>query len=121
MDVVEEHHSPDGFLRLLVTRDDGGDVAIGFDGYTWHTHGDILAALSGLPEEDAIRLYVDSILGDEQIIGVLRMGGKVQDVWVIDNLGGIFQDLLLEESQEFRRWSGQTVPVEAGEFPERLP
>ena len=75
MEIVEEHHSPDRLLKLIVTRDETGDFTIGFDGYTWHTHGSILASLSGLPEREAIRKYVDQIIGDSQIIVVSRVKG----------------------------------------------
>jgi hypothetical protein len=111
MDIVEEHHSPDRFLRLIVTRDDGGDIDIGFAGYAWHTHGDILASLSGLPEEDAIREFVDQIIGDDQIIVVSRVNGEVRDVWPTDDPQGEFDYKPPEESLEFRRWSGLTVQV----------
>jgi hypothetical protein len=41
----EEVVSPDGALRLVVSRDDS-DVTIGFAGFPWHTHGDLLAGCS---------------------------------------------------------------------------
>jgi|SRR6516225_9308247 hypothetical protein len=112
MEIVEEHQSPDGFLRLIVTRENDGDVAIGFDGYAWHTHGDILASLSGLPEEEAIRQFVDQITGDAQIIAVSRVNGQVRDVWPTDDPKADFKYKPPEESLEFRRWSGVTVAVE---------
>jgi hypothetical protein len=34
--------SPDGALRFLVRSPDG-DITLGFAGYPWHTHGDVLA------------------------------------------------------------------------------
>src|SRR5947209_2994574 len=114
MHIVEEHHSPDGFLRLVVQRADDGDTTIGFDGYAWHTHGDLLAWQYGLPEQEAIRAFVDSITGNEQVIAIRRVNGEVRDVWPTDDPREELQDKTPEESLEFRRWSGQTVPVEAG-------
>src|SRR4051794_21173684 len=111
MDIVEEHHSPDRLIRLIVTRDDGGDSAIGFDGYAWHTHGDILASLSGLPEKEAIREFVDQIIGDHQIIVVSRVNGEVRDIWPTDDPKEEFKYKPPEESLEFRCWSGLTVQV----------
>ena len=55
LNLVEEHRSPDGILTLKVKREDDGDVCVGFDGYSWHTHGDILASLSGLRQDEAVR------------------------------------------------------------------
>jgi hypothetical protein len=112
MEIVEEHHSPDCFLRLIVTRDDDGDIAIGFDGYAWHTHGDILATLSGLPEKEAIREFIDHIIEDERIIAVSRVNGEVRDVWPTEDPKGEFEYKPPDESLEFRRWSGPTVRVE---------
>ncbi len=39
----EEYLSPDGCLRLVVIRETG-DITLGFEGFPWHTHGDVLAA-----------------------------------------------------------------------------
>ncbi len=39
----EEHRTPDGALTLVVSHEDD-DITIGFDGFQWHTHGDVLAA-----------------------------------------------------------------------------
>lgn len=111
MNVVEKHTSPDGFLRLIVVREVDG--AIAFDGYSWHTHGDILASLSELSESEAIRQFVEQIIRDEQIIVVSRVNGEVQDIWPTDDPSGEFKYKPPEESLEFRRWSGLAVEVEA--------
>ena len=114
MNIIEEHHSPDRLLRLIVTRDDDGDTMIGFDGYLWHTHGDILAALSGLTEEEAIREFIERIIGDGQIIVVSRVNGEIRDVWPTDDPQGEYKYKPPEESLEFRRWSGVSVQVSPG-------
>jgi hypothetical protein len=111
MDIIEEHSSPDRFFRLIVMRDDRGATAIGFDGYAWHTHGDILASLSGLPEKEAIRQFVDQIIGDGQIIVVSRVNGEVRDVWPTDDPQREFKYKPPEESLEFRRWSGVLIQI----------
>lgn len=105
MGIVADYVSPDGLLRLVITREDD-DLSIGFEGYAWHTHGDILAAISGLPEHDAIRAFVERILADDQVIAVLRTGNKIQDVWPTDDPHGELKHLQPEETMEFRRWSG---------------
>ena len=113
MNVIEEHRSPDNLLRLIVTRDDDGDISIGFDGWAWHTHGDILASLSGLPESEAVRQFVDHIIGDNQIIVVSRVNGEVRDVWPTEDLKAEFEYKPTEELLEFRRWSGVIASVAA--------
>ena len=42
-DKIVRHVSPDGTLILLAVWDEEGEVTIGFEGFPWHTHGDILA------------------------------------------------------------------------------
>ena len=111
MNIIEEHYSPDRFLRLIVKRDEEGDTSIGFDGYSWHTHGDILASMSGLPEAEAIREFVNQIINDYQIIVVSRINGEIRKIWPTDDPEGEDEDKLPEESLEFRRWSGAAVPV----------
>lgn len=113
MNIIEEHRSPDGFLRLIVTRESDGDVAVSFDGYTWHTHGDILRSLSGLPEGDAIRQFVERIIRGVQVIVVSRVNGEVREVWPTDDPRYEYKYKAVEESLEFRRWSGERVPVES--------
>ena len=114
MNIVEEHFSSDRLMRLIVTRDDDGDVSIGFDRYAWHTHGDILAALAGVPEKEAIREFVDQIIGDQQIIVVSLVNGEVRDIWPTDYAVQEFTYKPQEESLEFRRWSGCIVQVSPG-------
>jgi hypothetical protein len=113
MNVVEEHLSPDNFLRLIIVRDDDGDISIGFDGWAWHTHGDLLASFTGLPETEAVREFVDNIIGDKQVIVVSRVNGQIRDVWPTDDPKAEFEYKPMEESLEFRRWSGLVVPVAA--------
>ena len=109
--IIEEHVSPDHFLRLIVTRDPDGDISIGFDRYMWHTHGDILAATTGLPISEAIRQLVGQITSGDQIIAVSRVGGIVCDVWPTEDPLHEFKYKPPEESIEFRRWSGEIVQV----------
>lgn len=112
MEIIEEHSSVDRLLRLIVSRDANGDISIGFDGYTWHTYGDILESLSGLPQNDAIREFVDRIINDVQIIVVSRLNGKISEVWPTDDPKNELKHKSPEESLEFRRWSGEIVCVE---------
>jgi len=62
MQILEQHESPDGVLKFVVGREDDGDVYLGFQGVGWHTHADILAAMSGLSEDAAVREFVERLL-----------------------------------------------------------
>jgi len=106
MQIVEEHRSADALLRFIVCRDNDGDLSLGFDGFTWHTHAEILAELSDLPQDAALRRYVDALLRDKAIIAIARVGGKIRDVWVMDEAR---PDKYKPEDEtvQFRYWSGK--------------
>lgn len=73
--------SPDGALTFLVIRKDG-EVSLGFDGVPSHTHGDIEAELSGLPEEEAVAQYVARLVSNKSLIAIATVDGKIRDIWV---------------------------------------
>jgi hypothetical protein len=108
MPIIEEHRSADGLLRFIVERCDDGDLSLGFEGFPWHTHGDILARLSALPIEIAVREYIDALLAGRSFIGIARVDGKIRDVWVTDNAqpDKYKPD---DETMEFRYWDGRSV------------
>jgi len=108
MSIVERHTSPDGLLDLIVARSDS-DWSIGFDGFPWHTHGDILAATgySGSPEE-ATRRFVDDILACRLVIVISRVNGVIRDAWATDDSSK--DEVRYSESGETiekRYWSGE--------------
>ena len=105
-----DHTTPDGTLHFLVRSPDG-DRTMGFDGFAWHTHGDILAALStGTPEEATERFITDLITG-KLIIAVAKTSGVTRDVWITDDPVGHLRYCPPEETIEFHRWDGTRVTV----------
>jgi hypothetical protein len=108
MKIVEEHRTPDGLYRFIVTRGEDGDLSLGFDGFPSHTHGDILAELSGLSIDGAVRDYIEALLSGRSCIGIARVGGKIRDVWVA---GDPRPDKYKpdDETMEFRYWDGRPV------------
>jgi hypothetical protein len=102
----DDHTSPDGRLRLLVCRE-LADVTVGFEGCEWHTHGDILAAASGLPEPEAVARFVDDVVADRAVIAVLQVAGEVRDAWVTDDPATEGRHLAEAESLDLRYWSGR--------------
>src|SRR5207237_1670050 len=103
MPITHECVSPDGLLRFIVIEDDGGDVSLGF---AWHTHADILAALSKTSESEADDEFVRDLLENRAIIAVSRVKGEIRNVWVTDDPASEFHDLLPDESVELRYWDG---------------
>jgi hypothetical protein len=112
-----EYISPDGQLKFLVICPDG-DLTIGFDGFPWHTHGSILADLSGLSEADATDRLVAALVGNISIITVRRIAGTIADIWIADDpaedLKSCKQYGPADESIEFRLWDGTPVELSAG-------
>jgi hypothetical protein len=104
-EVLEEHQSPDGLLRLVVVRCDDGDIAIGFDGYPWHTHPECEASTSNLSESDAVRFLIDRIITNELLIAVARISGVIRDVWPTNDPAGDLKYMPPNESIEFRWWN----------------
>jgi hypothetical protein len=72
MQQLSRHVSPDGLLTLVVVSDETGDVALGFEGYAWHTHANTLAALSETKQEGATGQFVDALLSSRAVIGLDR-------------------------------------------------
>jgi hypothetical protein len=108
--IVEEHTSGDGQPKLIVCRYDDGDAAIGFAGFPWHTHADILAALSGLNEPDAIQRFIDDVLEERAIMAVSRVDGMAGDVCITDDPAGALRYKSEDEAIEFRYWSSKRHP-----------
>ena len=111
--MVQEHVSPDGRLRFRVVTRDDGDVTLGFDGFPWHTHADVLAALTGLPEGEAVSRFVADLIGGKSVIVLWSVGGDVRDVWVSydpDKDAGYASTAYAEpgESVALRHWDGRT-------------
>ncbi|HEX2172885.1 MAG TPA: hypothetical protein VHL09_10625 [Dehalococcoidia bacterium] len=114
---VDRYVSPDGKLTFLVIREEG-DITLGFDGYPSHTHGDILAELSGLPIEVAVEQYVDALLNGRSIIGLYSWEGGVQDVGIVDDpllpdwaKPDVKSPRSEGETVEFRLWDGTKVAI----------
>jgi hypothetical protein len=107
---TERYRTPDGLLELHVVRE-GGDVSIGFDQCSWHTHGDVLVGEYALIGErvGSPDQAVDRFLGDLRAnllpIIVYRKSGEIHDVCV--SVGEPEEDEYLEadETREIRYWS----------------
>jgi hypothetical protein len=104
---VREHLSPDGLLRFRVVVGDDGDVSLGFDGYAWHTHADVLSATSGLPQPEAVERYVRDLLEDRAVVALSRVGGAVAEAWVTDCPESESRHASPGEVVDLRYWSGR--------------
>src|SRR5437762_10497790 len=115
----DEYRSPDGTLTLVIVRYDD-DITIRFDGFEWHTHGDVLAASyqlatsPGLTPEGATHRFVADVVSNRAIIAVVRSGNRIRDVWVTDDIDKELQYKQADEEIEFRYWDGTNARRSAG-------
>lgn len=103
----EEHASADSLLTLAVESLNDGDVAIGFRGYPWHTHADILASISSMNETDAVRQFIDDVLNDRSLIAVQIIDDVILDVWITGDPANDVKYKQSNEEIQFRYWSGR--------------
>jgi hypothetical protein len=108
--IERDHVSPDGAFRFLVRMPDG-DITMGFDGFAWHTHGDILAACSWGSPEDAAERFVADLISNKLTIAVARVSGAIRDIWITDDPTANLRHCPSDEVIDFRLWDGTKVEV----------
>lgn len=115
---LTRHVSPDGLLTFVVVSDEAGDLALGFEGYPWHTHADVLAAISGLPQDAAVAQFVGALLSNTAVIATSTIDGRLADVWVTDDPAKPDPYKPNNEVIAFRLWDGTPWrPSPSGEAP----
>jgi hypothetical protein len=102
--------SSDGALTFIVQRDEQ-DITLGFEGYPSHTHGDIEAALSGLPVEEAVAQFLNAILTNQAIIAMVAVDGCIRDVWITSDPDKPDPWKPDNETVSFRYWDGTAWPM----------
>jgi hypothetical protein len=108
-EVVQTHVSSDGKLRFQIVRNDNGETRLGFDGFPWHTHADLLAGHYGPSPDTAIDRFVDDLLNGRSIIALFRYDGSLHDVSVTSDPERDRRYLATNETVEFRHWDGSPV------------
>jgi hypothetical protein len=106
---IREFVSPDGVLRFQV-RSSSSDICLGFEGFPWHTHGDLLVQSSETPTAAAQR-FVAMLVKGELTVAILRVGGAIQDIWITDDPESDVRYIQRDDPIEFRRWDGTKVEV----------
>lgn len=108
----EEHISPDGRLRLLVTRE-ADDLTLGFHGFPWHTHGDVLAAefafrgQSGLTPVEAVGQLISDVTACRVPLSFVYTDGQLTDVVVNYEYTEPDAYQPANEHTEHRMWDGR--------------
>jgi hypothetical protein len=112
MSIAERHTSPDGLLQLIVDLAVDGDCSVGFDGFEWHAHGDILTIDYGGSPESAARAFVDDIIASRRVIVISRVDGGIRDAWVTDDPSNDEMKYAYpNETIEKRFWNGTIISV----------
>ena len=106
---IREFVSPDGVLRFQV-RSSSSDIYLGFEGFPWHTHGDLLVQSSESSTVAAHR-FVAMLVEGELTVAVLRVGGTIQNIWITDDPRSDVRYSQPDDHIEFRRWNGTKVEV----------
>lgn len=98
-------------MTFVVVRHDG-DVTLGFEGSPWHTHGDLISALTELAIEEAVGSFVDALLDNRTIVAVTTVEGVVRDIWIADLPIGPDPYKPENESNAFRLWDGTPCGID---------
>jgi hypothetical protein len=105
---LERHVSPDRLLTFVVYEDDG-DTTLGFEEFAWHTHADLLASAMGVPQNQAVRRFVDDLIEGRTIIAIRSIGGEMRDAWITDDPHADLKYKPDNEAVTFRLWDGSPV------------
>ena len=116
MDIIELHTSADGLLKFVVCRD-AGVICLGFVGFGWHTHPELLAG-DGVSEDAAVRQFVDELLAGRVVIAVAHVGGAVRDVWVTDDIESDLKYKQDDVTIEHRYWDGSKAAYALQRLPQ---
>ncbi|MBV8233376.1 MAG: hypothetical protein JO329_25655 [Planctomycetaceae bacterium] len=115
MDRSRKITSPDGLLQLAVLRE-ANDIIVGFIGFEWHTHGDLLSAEyerrgEGILSQDAaVERFIGEVVSGRWPIVVSRVQGAIQGVWVSADVQSEFKYQRPGDVLEVRRWDGKAWP-----------
>jgi hypothetical protein len=102
--------SPDGRLTFTIARGEDG-VALGFEGFAWHTHADLLVGTYGPSEEIAVEHYVDALLANKLLIALVRDERETLDVFITRDPQTDLRYKPADERLEFRYWDGSPWPA----------
>ncbi len=109
--------SPDGLLTLVGIQDTDGDITIGFEGFYWHTHGDLLATpwldmqQEPLDPHDAAVAFISSIVTNQVPLVLHFISSKLKDVWGMGPGDMPPGHGAPDDSFEIRYWDGTQIDV----------
>lgn len=109
MSIPARYVSPDGLITFDIIQDKS-DIILGFVGFPWHTHGDLLAAEGfGDSEQTAVEEFVAQLLQNKLIIAVFRRGDEICAIQIDDDPEGTKRYMPEDETVEFRYWDGSAA------------
>lgn len=82
---------------------------MGFEGFAWHTRGNVLTSVFVGGPEAAAEQFVRALVAGELTIAVSKVGGITRDIWITDDVAGDLRYCPANETIEFRLWDGTIV------------
>jgi hypothetical protein len=92
-----------------VIRTPDGDITMGFEGYSWHPHRDVVNAFSSDSPEVATARFVDDLISSRSIIAISTIAGTIRDVWITDDPAEELKYWDQSKTVEFRLWDGTKI------------
>ena len=110
MSEASRHTTPDG--RFTLIHDPADDDVIGFEGFPWHTHSELLSGLDTEPEIETMPQLIEALKQRRLVVAVSRINGNIDDVWFTDDPESELIGLEQGHAVELRYWDG--TPYHAG-------
>jgi len=104
MTTTARYTTPDGKFHLMV---EPNDDLIGFEGFAWHTHGDLVTEYRVEPPVESVPQFLEAVFADRLVIAVSRVGDRVVDVLITDDPELELKYVPEGEAVELRYWSGK--------------
>lgn len=105
MNRASRHVTPDG--RFALIHDPADDDVIGFEGYPWHTHLELLPGLDAEPEIQTMSQLIEALTERRLVLAAARTSGEIDDVWFTDDPESEVEGWEAPRTIELRYWDGQ--------------
>jgi hypothetical protein len=111
MGSASRFETPDKAFTLVHDPEQHG--AIGFEGFAWHTHDDMLEWFDVEPQIRSVPQLIEALESGRLVVALSMGDGEVLDVWITDDpVSELSGELPAGQSVTLRYWSGQ--PYHAG-------
>jgi len=113
MATSKTYDTPDRTLRFQVVDADDGCIMLGFEGFLWHTHPDLLPETYQTPGREGIDRFVKDLLQNRIVIAVYRRNQTISDVRIAFHPEVHLRFKWEDEDIELRYWDGSPYSVDS--------